>query len=253
MQKAVLLASSAIVAVLAQSAARADTANPQGIETVTVTAEKRVEPLLNVPVPVTVVDPSSLVSNGQPNLKDWYTSVPGLSFSPQGRENNAFNLSIRGITTGGATNPTVSVLIDDMPFGSSTLGPGGIKPDIDPGDLERIEVLRGPQGTLYGDNSMGGLVKSVTKDPSTDGYSGRLEVGTEYIQNGDGPGYDVRGAVNVPLDDETALRVSGYTTQDPGYIDNPVYHIRGVNRDNADGLRASVLWTPQSNVSLKLR
>jgi hypothetical protein len=86
--------------------------------------------------------------------------------------------STRGITTGGFTTPSVGLMIDDAPFGPA-FGPAQNDwPDIDPGDLARVEVLRGPQGTLYGADSMGGLVKFVTKDPSTAGFSGRGEPGS---------------------------------------------------------------------------
>jgi outer membrane receptor protein involved in Fe transport len=72
-------------------------------------------------------------------------------------------------------------------------------PDIDPADLARVEVLRGQQGTLYGASSMGGLLKFVTVDPSTDGFSGRAQADLNGVHHGDEPGYGIRGSVNVPL------------------------------------------------------
>src|ERR1700730_15197926 len=94
----------------------------------------------------------------------------------------------------------------------------GVLPDIDPGDLNHIEVLRGPQGTLYGADSMGGLIKYVTVDPSTDGVSGRIEAGTSDVYNGAKPGFNMRGSVNLPLSDTLAARASVFNRQDPGYI-----------------------------------
>src|SRR6185436_19493394 len=104
-------------------------------------------------------------------------------------------LAIRGVTTNPA-NPTVGIVVDDVPYGSSTaIGGGFTAPDIDPSELSRIEELRGPQGTLYGASSLGGLLKYVTVDPSTDGVSARAQVGVSNVHNGDETGYSVRGAV----------------------------------------------------------
>ena len=144
------------------------------ITEIVVTAQKKSERLQDVPVPVTAIDADTLVNSNQLRLQDYYTSVPGLSVTP--RIQSSLILAIRGITTG-PTNPTVGVTVDDVPYGSSTSNGGGaVVPDIDPGDLARVEVLRGPQGTLYGANSMGGLLKFVTVDPSTDAVSGHVQV-----------------------------------------------------------------------------
>jgi iron complex outermembrane receptor protein len=111
-------------------------------------------------------------------------------------------------------------------------------------------VLRGPQGTLYGANSMGGLIKYVTVDPSFDGSSGSVQVGTVYT--GAEPGYSVRGAANLPLSDTSAIRASAYTRRDPGYIDNIQSGERGVNERHADGGLLSLLCRPSEAFSLKV-
>ena len=158
------------------------------LEEVLVTAEKRSETLQETPVPVSVINADSLANSSRVLIRDYFTDVPGLSVAPVTIQQA---LSIRGISTGGFTNPTVGVIVDDVPFGSPiNYEAGNLVPDLDPGDLARIEVLRGPQGTLYGANSMGGLIKFVTKDPSTDAYSGRAEVGTYNVYNGTEPGFD---------------------------------------------------------------
>ena len=224
--------------------------NKGGLEEIIVTAQKRQENLQNVPIPVTVLAANTLVANNEVRLQDYYASVPGLSVTPHVQSQQF--LAIRGITTGSG-NPTVGVTVDDVPYGSSTVNGGGLSvPDIDPGDLARIEELRGPQGTLYGASSMGGLLKFVTVDPSTDAVSGRVQAGTSGVYNGAEPGYNFRGSVNVPLSDTWAVRASGFTRQDPGYIDNPVLNIRGINEDHASGGRLSALWRPAELVSLKL-
>ena len=224
---------------------------PVQLEEVLVTAQKREERLQDVPVPVTALSPDTLVDSNQLRLQDYYTSVPGLSVTPSVQSVQV--LSIRGITTGGFTNPTVGVTVDDVPYGSSTgLGGGLTVPDIDPGDLARVEVLRGPQGTLYGASSMGGLLKFVTVDPSTDGVSGHVQAGTSSVHNGAELGYNFRGSINLPLNDTTALRASAFTREDPGYIDNPTLHKDGINKDRVSGGRLSGLWRPSDAFSLKL-
>src|SRR5262249_8577138 len=119
-------------------------------------------------------------------------------------------------------------------------------------ELTRLEVLRGPQGTLYGASSLGGLLKYVTVDPSTEGLKGQVRAGASDIQNGDGLGYSVSGAINVPLSDTWAVRASGFTRRDPGYINDPVHHIDGVNWGEVHGGRLTALWRPSPDFSLKL-
>lgn len=218
---------------------------------VVVTAQKREERLEDVPVPISAIAADTLAEQNQVRLQDYYTSVPGLNVSPAVQSSQV--ISIRGITTGYGTNPTVGITVDDVPYGSSTgLGGGQVVPDIDPGDLARIEVLRGPQGTLYGASSLGGLIKFVTVDPSTAGWSGRVQAGTETVYNAAGLGYNLRGSVNVPMSDTLALRASAFTREDPGYIDDPVLGRDGVNEAHAYGGRLAALWKPLDNFSLKL-
>jgi iron complex outermembrane recepter protein len=221
------------------------------LEEIIVTAQKRSERLQDVPVPVTAISADTLIQQNQVRLQDYATSVPGLSVTPQ----PAFGqiLSIRGISTGPGENPSVGITIDDIPFGSSTyIGYGAVVPDMDPADLSRIEVLRGPQGALYGASSLGGLIKFVTADPSTDALTGRVEAGTSGVQNGSDMGYSFRGAVNVPVTNDFAVRASAFTRLDPGYIDNIVTHQDGVNEQRVSGGRLSGLWLPIENVSVKL-
>jgi iron complex outermembrane receptor protein len=218
-----------------------------------VTAQRKTENLRDVPIPVTVLRGQDLTQSNQVRLQDYYTSVPGLSVVAGSSASTFQFVSIRGIISGYGANPTVGFTVDDVPYGSATgAGGGNVVPDIDPGDLARVEVLRGPQGTLYGASSMGGLIKYVTVDPSTKGFSGRLEAGVNGVDNGSGAGYNFRGSVNVPVSDTLAVRASGFTRKDPGYIDNPVLGTKGVNDQTVSGGRVSALWRPSDIVSLKL-
>jgi iron complex outermembrane recepter protein len=221
------------------------------LKEVIVTAEKRKERLQDVPVPVTVVDTGALTEQNQLKIQDYYASVPGLQYAPSAYSTQG--LSIRGITTTSYGNPVVGVAIDGVPFGSSTQwGSGETLPDFDPGDLARIEVLRGPQGTLFGVDSIGGLINFVTAEPSTEHTFGRVQAGVNSVYNGDRPGYDARGFVNVPLGTSAAIRASGFTRTDPGYIDNPLYRFNGVNRADTYGGMVSILGKISNSMTVKL-
>ncbi len=233
------------------SAAEGDASKSGKLDEIIVTAQKRSERLQDVPIPVTAISAETLTSRNQLRLQDYYASIPGLNLAP-GPYGEPF-ISIRGITTQLNSNPTVGVAVDEVPFGATTaLGGGSSVPDLDPSDLARVEVLRGPQGTLYGANSIGGLIKFVTVDPSSDALSGRVQAVGSSVRHGDEVGYSVRGAVNVPMGDEFAVRVSGFTRRDPGYIDNVKTGKRGVNGAEGHGGLFSALWRPSADFSLKL-
>jgi len=232
--------------------AQGPTAERIPLEEVVVTAQKRKERLQDVPVPVTAVNASVLTDTNQTSIADYYTRIPGLSLTPTGF--GGPQVTIRGITTGGFANPTVGVVVDDVPYGSSTNigGLGSIVPDVDPSDLARVEVLRGPQGTLYGASAMGGLLNFVTNDPSTAGVSGHVQATASDTNNSNSMGYGFRGTVNVPLGDSLAALASGFTRRDPGYIDNVETGQKGANTLNVSGGRLTALWRPSDAVSLKL-
>ena len=218
-----------------------------------ITAQKREERLLDVPVPVTAVSGSDMLANNQTRAQDFFASVPGVNLQFQ---SNRAQLAIRGITTSPVTgNPVVGFTVDDVPYGSST-GQGGLfgaAPDLDPSELARIEVLRGPQGTLYGASSMGGLVKYVTIDPDLKDFSGSVGGGVQRVEKGGQTlGYNVRGAINVPLGETVAVRASAYTRKEPGYIDNVRTGETNVNSSQVTGGRLSALWKPSESFSLKL-
>lgn len=222
-------------------------------DSVTVTAQKRGgERLQDVPVPVSVLDANRLVRSHQLRLQDYAATVPGLNV---GLTPSTFQLvSIRGVTTGSASaNPKVGILIDDVPYGASTHRGGGLfVPDIDPDDLVRVEVLRGPQGTLYGAGSLGGLISYITNDPSTDKVRGRVDVGATSVSHGADPGYAIRGAVNVPVNQALAISLSGFTRQEPGYVDNIATGESDYNQRQVSGGRLAALWQPSSRLSMKL-
>lgn len=234
----------------AESQAR-DVDSKRNIEEVIVTAQKRAERIQDVPLAVSSVDSERLISTGQSRIEDYYQRLPGVSFT-QTDNGSTPTIIIRGLVTSPGGNPTTGVVIDEISYGGAvSLSFASVVPDVDPGDLARVEVLRGPQGTLYGASSMGGLLKYVTVDPSTEKLSGRLQVGSTSVRSGDDLGHSIRGAINVPLGDTLAVRLSGFTLSDPGYIDNPETGENDVNDWQSDGGRLSALWEPNDDLSLK--
>lgn len=243
------------VSVMAQTVEPAesavDSAEIKQLDEVVVTAQKRSEPLHEVPLSISVIDASKMADQGQVQLADYFAKVPGLTLNARGAGRT--QLILRGISTGTGGNPTVGVTIDDTPFGASSSRGGGdfMVPDLDPADLQHIEVLRGPQGTLYGASSMGGLIKYVTVAPDTDSFSGHVQADVSSTEHG-GTGYGVRASANLPvIDDKFALRVSAFKREDAGYIDDPLQGKRDVNDGEVKGGRVAGLWNISDKVTLR--
>lgn len=222
------------------------------LQEVVVTAQKRSQLIQDVPIAMSAVNARALTENNQENISDYYSSIPGLDYAGAG-ESSSQNIAIRGVTTGPGSNPTVGIMIDEFPFGASVIGEsaGPMVPDINPDALQRIEVLRGPQGTLYGASSMGGLIKFVTIDPSLSEVSGNVSVGTDSIYNASQPGSTTNAAINVPITSDLSVRASGFYDRAPGYIDNPFLGTKDVNADHSYGGLLTGLWQPTDALSIK--
>jgi iron complex outermembrane receptor protein len=220
---------------------------------VVVTAEKRPERLLQVPAPVAAISGAQMLRLHAVSILDLSSQTAGLAVTSD-RVGDT-HLVIRGISTSSTSaSSTVATYIDDTPFGSSTeFSNGGLLvPDLDPADLEQVEVLKGPQGTLYGASALGGLIKYVTTPPSLTNFGARAEVDGSAVDQG-GDGYGVRGSLNVPLvSDVLGVRISAYSREDPGYIDDPTLGRKNVNDGRVDGGRVSVLWQPTAHLSVRL-
>ena len=165
---------------------------------------------------VTAISADDITRSGARDFNDLLLSVPGVSYA--GTQLGLSHFSIRGISTT-AANPTVGIFLDDVSLVTiSTAFSGATQPM--PVDLERIEVLKGPQGTLYGGSAMGGAIKYVTKKPALNDFS--VSVGGELasVDHG-GVTYGGESFINLPLvDDHLALRMGGAYRFDAGYVDN---------------------------------
>jgi iron complex outermembrane recepter protein len=221
------------------------------LQEVIVTAEKRRQPLLEAPVSVTVVSGQTLAQRHEVKLADYLAQIPGISVQDNGF--GQIDFSIRGIGSSPFLAPTVGIEVDGVPIGSSNAaGDAALKPDIDPNDMANIQVLYGPQGTLYGDDAMGGLIEFTTVKPNLEHFSGRVEADGSQVSGG-GVGSAQRAMVNLPIVDGTlAMRISGFLRHDPGFIDDVESGQDNVNDDSAKGGRVDLLWQIASNASLRL-
>src|SRR5882757_226453 len=249
----VLAALGAVGSFLSQESRAADAvdaANSDALTTIVVTAEKREEKLKDVPMSITALGGNSLDKLQYRDFSDYAAMVPGLSLVSS--QPGITTLTLRGQNAGGVGS-TVAVYIDESPFGSSSALLNGaiLSGDFDTWDLQRIEVLRGPQGTLYGANSEGGLLKFVTAPPALGSFSGAAEVTGESVDHG-GTGGDVRAVVNLPLGDKIALRVGGFTQDVPGYIQDPTRGKTDLNDGHKYGGRASLLVEPIDSLTIRL-
>jgi iron complex outermembrane recepter protein len=238
---------------LSQQGAAAEAAGPassDALETIVVTAEKREEKLKDVPMSITALGGGSLDNLQYRSFSDYAAMVPGLSLTTS--QAGLTTLTLRGQNAGGVGS-TVAVYLDESPFGSSSALLNGsiLSGDFDTWDLQRVEVLRGPQGTLYGANSEGGLLKFVTAPPVLGTFSGAAEVTGESIDHG-GKGGDVRAVVNLPIGDRVALRVGGFDQDVAGYVQDPSRGKTDVNEGHKYGGRVSLLADPVDSLTIRL-
>lgn len=202
------------------AAAYAQTPPPapsKGLEEIVVTATKRSESLQSVPLSIQALSTQKLDQLNVSTFNDFATLFPSVSF--QNSTPGSANVYIRGVASGGDGNhsgplPSVGVYLDEQPV--TTIG-GAV--DINIYDIERIESLAGPQGTLYGASSQAGTIRIITNKPDHKGFYGRWDVEANTILEGEAGG-KLQGMINVPLTDKAALRVVGWYKKTGGYIDN---------------------------------
>jgi iron complex outermembrane recepter protein len=219
---------------------------------VMVTAQKRSERFVDVPMSLSVVTGERLSRTQSTTLQDIVNLVPGLQLIATSPTGNL--LTIRGISIGaGSINASVATYVDETPY--TTEGPFAasalLSPNLDPYDMARVEVLRGPQGTLYGANALSGLLKYVTNAPDPSGFSASVLTGGSVVEHG-GAGYDFHGMVNLPLSETVAVRLVGGDSKFPGFIDAPNRGQHDTNSVRRSILRASLLWQPSDDTSVRL-
>jgi iron complex outermembrane receptor protein len=205
----------AVSPAMAQTDPNSTSASPgDQLQEVVVTAARRSESIQNVASQVTALTAGTLDQINARDFNDFAAFVPGLSFSSTGASTNL--LVIRGITTGSQLSSATGVYLDDIPIGASTSnGVGYQSLNINTFDLNRVEVLNGPQGTLYGATSLGGTVKYVTNAPDLKDFE--VDAGTQVSSTQHGHiDHAYTGMVNLPFGAIGAVRVDGYQVYDSG-------------------------------------
>lgn len=218
---ALLLASTVLGAAgssLAAAASAAEAPGPTPLSEVIVTATKRAENLQKIPMSIQAIDTKTLNQLNITNFNDYVKFIPSLQTNTGGPPNTSI-IYMRGISDGGNGNhsgpqPSVGTYLDELPV--TTIG-GTL--DIHIYDIARIEVLPGPQGTLYGASSEAGTLRIITNKPSTAGFSGGLDVQGNVVDHGS-EGYVLDGFVNIPITSFAAIRLVAFDEHDAGYIDN---------------------------------
>ncbi|MCY3955595.1 MAG: TonB-dependent receptor [Nitrospira sp.] len=224
------------------------------LQEVVVTATRRTETVMDVPFSVNVQEETDIQRLNTFNLEGLSRNIAGLNIQNLGPGQSVVN--IRGISSGQivrdqpGVKEQVGVYLDDTPIAISLF-----TPDLDLYDVQRVETLRGPQGTLFGSGSIGGTVRYVTNKPQIGVKDVRTQFDLNTIDSGSAGGH-VKAAFNAPLGDNAAMRVVGYGTRYGGFID--ALRVTGETDDNVNdggrfGGRASVLWQPTANVTITPR
>lgn len=213
---------------------------------IVVTASKRTQKLRDVPSAITVLSSDFLEQQGANTIRDYATLTPGLLVRDQGNPGIG-TVIIRGLSTGsGSQSATSVVYFDEIPFGSNSY----VAPQPELADIESIEVLKGPQGTLYGASNLGGVVRIISKKADASSFSGNARIEATTIDGG-GSGYMARATLNVPIVlDRLAARVSGFYRKVPGFADNVGTNNKNVNDGESVGARIALRWTPTDNLSV---
>lgn len=246
-----VLASLAGIAMMATSAHAQEAAAGESEGDVIVTATKRNESLMQTALPISAVTGEQLTRMNANSLSDYVTRLPGVVFNDY--QPGVSEVVIRGIaatTYHEQGQTTVGYYINEIPVVEPGF-PIGI-PDVDTFDLERVEVLRGPQGTLFGSSTLGGLVNYVaaTADPSKFEAAATTLLGSTKNASGD-LNHGFKGMLNVPvIPDVLAVRVVAGQRFDAGYLDNPAINKKGSNDFQSNSYRGSIVFTPSANTTV---
>jgi outer membrane receptor protein involved in Fe transport len=202
-----------------------------------------------IPMAISVISPATLDNRGLSGVADFVGQLPSVNMQSVSPGENLIDM--RGLVTTevNATNAQqrslVALYLDD-----ASIGQEGFNPDLHVYDLERIEVIRGPQGTLYGAGSMAGTIRLITKKPDPNAFLGEGDVSVSQTEHG-GTNTSERAMINLPLiDGRLAARLVLYRSDDSGYIDNIELHQRNANPDYATQERLAIRWLPLDTLTV---
>ncbi|AZS22607.1 MULTISPECIES: TonB-dependent receptor [unclassified Caulobacter] len=247
--RALALGASALSSLVAGNALAQQASDGATIEEVVVTALKRSTTVQTTPISVSAVTEKSLQALGASGIQDYFRTVPNLQVD--GNSPTSRRLTLRGVRSAGEA--TVGLYYDETPLtgpAGTTADASSTSADVNLFDAERIEVLRGPQGTLYGSGSMGGTLRVILNKPDSSRYAGAVEAQGTSVKGGSN-GYSVKGMVNVPLiEDKLAARLVLYKTEGGGYVDDLLLKKKDINDQHASGGRLMLGFTPTDKLTI---
>ncbi len=220
------------------------------IEEIVVTATKREKALRDIAGSVAAISGDSLESMGAQDLNDYLSQVPGVTQNPSTADGS--RIAIRGVAPDGATftlGQTTGTFIGDTPTTDPLLS--YITPDLNAFDLQSVEVLKGPQGTLFGGSALNGAIRYIPQPPSLEDYELKAFAQFQTIADG-GDGQTWGAAANLPLADSAALRLGAVQRRAPGVIDDTNRGFVDVDRMDQDSLRAQLRWEPLDSLSARV-
>jgi iron complex outermembrane recepter protein len=234
------------------SARAAGQQTPPGLEEIVVTATRRELALSDAPLAVSVLSERDLEETGVRAFRDYLGFIPGAAFSDVGFADA--KITVRGISTDifSEVRDLTAVYLDEVPItnpGTHLIVQSSINPYLV--DIRQVEVLRGPQGTLFGANSMGGTLRILTNRPDPSAFASFAEGTVAAIEHG-GETYAVSGMVNVPVANESALRLVGYYEDSGGFIDNVGTGNRNVDAAETVGGRLAAAMPLGDRLSIDL-
>lgn len=230
------------------SIARTTSSAPTQLEEIVVTSTKRAQSVRDVPSTIDVLTGAKLEAKGARELKDFIDLIPGIKLADQTADTPR-KIAIRGVGPDDTTNQTVGTVFADVPlsdpFGSYTVV------DPDPWDLKTVEVLKGPQGTLFGASSLAGLIRYVPNTPDLGHWEGRAFGEWVSVKEG-GADPTFGGALNIPVGSTLAFRLAGVVQHDPGVIDIDTVgrHVPNADYTHKWSGRAMALWQPLEQLTI---
>ncbi|WP_300379101.1 TonB-dependent receptor [Henriciella sp.] len=250
-RKYLLTTGSALVAMMNIAAANAQSTEPPAEDealvqsAIMVTAQKREQRLIDVPMAIESISGDNLSKLGVDNIQDLSFNVPGLTMREDGP--GSYTIFIRGLANQSGSGALVGMYLDEAPLSLS--GYNQLSPV--PLDLERVEVLKGPQGTLYGQGAAGGVIRFITADPVLDRVEGKVKGEVYTVSEGE-TGQKGELVFNTPLiEDKLAVRFALGLENGGGWIDQPEAGIEDGNGTELVNARGKILWEPTSNFSAK--
>lgn len=219
---------------------------PGVLEEILVVADKlNARSAMDTPIAISVVGGGEIEDKSFTSVSKVLQTAPGVVVN-EARPGTK-TVSIRGISSASSGDPTIGYYLDDLPF---AIPPLDVVPDINPYDLSHLEIMRGPQGTLYGASSLGGTIRVFTHDPVHNELSGKLTAGLSQTDGG-GDNYKVQGALNIPLvDDVLSMRLAGSRVDQDGYIDLPLALEDNHNDFKDESYRVKLRYTPNDAVEV---